>query len=50
MSDDLISTGEAARILGVSTDTVRRWAKEGKLTVVGTIDTKGTRLLRRKDV
>lgn len=31
-SDELISTGEAARILGVSPRQVVRWANAGKLT------------------
>lgn len=35
--DDYIRTAAAARILGVSTKTVTRWAKEGKLPHVVTL-------------
>ena len=34
IQEDLISIGEAASILGVSLDTLRRWDKSGKLTSV----------------
>lgn len=35
--DDLVPIGEAARRLGVSLDTLRRWDEEGKLRVVRTL-------------
>jgi len=35
-TDDLITVGEAADLLGVSSKTVRRWADAGHLTVVRT--------------
>ena len=35
--DDYIRTAEAARILGVSTKTVTRWAKDGKIPHVVTL-------------
>ena len=31
--EDLLTAGEAARMLHVSTDTVRRWANAGRLPV-----------------
>lgn len=34
---ELLAIGEAARRLGVSVETVRRWAVEGKLTPVRTV-------------
>lgn len=30
----LLTIGETARLLGVSTDTIRRWADEGRIPVV----------------
>lgn len=47
---DLITTTEAAAILGVDVVTVRRWADEGKLEIVATIGTVGKRLLDRAEV
>ena len=47
---DLITTVEAATILGVDVVTVRRWADEGKLKIVATIGSVGKRLLDRKQV
>lgn len=35
-TDDLRSVGEAARQLGVSIDTLRRWERAGKITGVRT--------------
>ncbi len=40
-SDTPYKIGEAARILGVSVDTIRRWEAEGK--IVGTRTPGGTR-------
>ena len=34
---DLLSIGEAARLLGVSVDTLRRWDREGKLASIRTL-------------
>lgn len=34
---DLIPIGEAARILGVSVDTLRRWEAQGKITSLRTL-------------
>jgi len=31
MNTEMISTGEAARMLGVSSETVRRWIKRGHI-------------------
>lgn len=45
---DLITSGDAARILGASTKTVRRWAESGHLPVVRTPG--GHRRFRRSDV
>lgn len=36
----LVGTGEAARILDVSTETVRRWAADGDLAPVGRLGTR----------
>jgi molybdopterin-binding protein len=46
--DDRLRLGEAAEILGVSPDTVRRWTKDGRLPAVRTSG--GQRLVRRADV
>ncbi len=48
MIDDRIRLGEAAEILGVSPETVRRWADDGRLPVERS--TGGQRLVRRADV
>jgi molybdopterin-binding protein len=47
MSDDL-RIGEAAELLGVSVETVRRWEREGRLKTVRT--TGGQRVVRMADV
>lgn len=46
--DDLLPVGEAARILGVSTDTMRRWHREGVLSAVRTVGNQ--RRFRRSDL
>jgi excisionase family DNA binding protein len=46
--DDLMTTGEAARVLGLSTDMVRWLEREGRLPAQRT--TNGLRLFRRADV
>jgi len=48
--NDLITTTEAAAMLGVDVVTVRRWADEGKLKIVAHIGSIGKRLLDRKQV
>ena len=45
---DEIRIGDAAEMLGVSVETVRRWAKDGRLEVVRTGG--GQRLVSRADV
>ncbi|HEY5488239.1 MAG TPA: TOBE domain-containing protein [Candidatus Limnocylindrales bacterium] len=45
---DEIRIGDAAEMLGVSVETVRRWAKDGRLLVVRTGG--GQRLVTRADV
>lgn len=37
MNDELIPIGEAARILGVSVATVRRWEAQGKIAARRTL-------------
>src|SRR3989338_7937208 len=46
---DLITISEAAEILGVSIDTLRRWDKKGKLSPVKTSDA-GYRLYNRAQI
>jgi molybdopterin-binding protein len=46
--DDRLRLGEAAEILGVSPETVRRWADEGRLPAERSAG--GQRLVRREDV
>jgi molybdopterin-binding protein len=48
MDEERIRLGEAAEMLGVSPETVRRWADEGRLPAVRS--TGGQRLVRREDV
>lgn len=45
---DYMTTGEAARYLAVSTESVRRWADDGRLTGVRTAS--GHRLVLRESV
>ena len=49
MHEDLITTGDAARILGVSVTRVRQFLDCGAITPATTIST-GWRLIRRADV
>jgi len=46
--DDLLLPSEAARIIGVSPDSVRGYAASGKLPCMRTVS--GRRLFRRSDV
>jgi excisionase family DNA binding protein len=46
--DDLMTTGDAARMLGLSTDMVRLLERDGRLPAQRTIN--GFRLFRRGDV
>jgi excisionase family DNA binding protein len=46
--DDLMTAIDAARILGLSVDMVRRLAKDGRLPFMSTI--RGVRLFRRSSV
>ena len=46
--DDLMTAIDAARILGLSVDMVRRLAKDGRLPFMSTI--RGVRLFRRANV
>lgn len=48
MSEELISIGNAARLLGVSIDTLRRWDEGGKLKAART--TGGHRVYRQHDI
>ena len=45
---DLLLTGEAARVLDVSVDTIQLWERIGRLPAVKT--TTGVRLFDRRDV
>ena len=44
-ASELLTIGEAARMLGVSVDTIRRWERDGKIT--GTRTLGGQRRFRR---
>ena len=46
--DDLMTAVDAGRILGVSVDTVRLLAKDGRIPFMSTV--RGVRLFRRADV
>ncbi|MSZ77757.1 MAG: helix-turn-helix domain-containing protein [Actinobacteria bacterium] len=46
--DDLIPIGEAARILGVTVETVRRWNRAGQIEAGRTVG--GQRRFRRSEV
>lgn len=45
---DFLSVGEAAVLLGVSVDTMRRWDRDGRITALRTPT--GHRRFRRSDV
>lgn len=47
-STELMSIGDAARVLGVSVDTLRRWEREGKITATRTLG--GQRRFARGDI
>jgi excisionase family DNA binding protein len=49
MQDKLLSIGEAAKLLGVSIDTLRRWDSAGRLTSVRS-GPRGHRFYRRSDI
>lgn len=51
MQSDLITTAEAARVLGTTVSTVNRWAQSRKLTPAHETEGRGGfRLYRRSDV
>lgn len=47
---DLITTGEAARILDTSPSTVIRMGDDGRLTIAARIGPRGDRLYHRTDI
>jgi len=47
-SEDLLPIGDAARLLGVSVPTIRRWQAEGK--IVGTRTLGGQRRFARAEI
>jgi DNA-binding transcriptional MerR regulator len=49
MPDELLMTGDAARICGVVPDTIRLWNRKGKLLEAHRTE-RGVRLYRRSDV
>ena len=46
--ENLVSVGEAARLLGVSVDTLRRWADDARIPVIRTPT--GHRRFRIRDI
>lgn len=46
--DDLLASGEASKLIGVSRDTLKRWEKKGRITSLRTPD--NHRRYRRGDV
>ena len=50
MSGDVLSSPEAAKVLGVSGTTISRLVKHGRLTPVRVIPTTGARFFDREDV
>jgi len=49
MNKNLVKIGEAAKIVGVSIDTLRRWDKSGRLSAIPT-ESGQTRYYRRSDI
>lgn len=49
MTEDLMTTGDIAALLGVDRTLVHQWAKAGRLPIAATTGT-GIRLFRRADV
>jgi hypothetical protein len=49
LTEDLLTTADAARVLGLSSDMVRLLAREGRLPV-GAESVRGVRMFRREDV
>lgn len=47
-SETMVSIGEAARMLGVSVDTLHRWERDGKLTSTRTLG--GHRRFTRSEI
>ena len=45
--DDMLTTSEAARLIGVSAETIRAWLRDGRLPC---IDTRLGALIARRDV
>ncbi len=45
---ELLTIGDAARVLGVSVDTMRRWEREGKVAPTRTVG--GQRRYRRAEL
>lgn len=48
LTNDLLTSGQVAKELGVDRTTVHHWAKDGKLLVAHVIN--GTRLFARSEV
>lgn len=48
LPDDLLASGEAAKLIGVSRDTLKRWEKKGRISSRRTPE--GHRRYRRGDV
>lgn len=48
--EELLSIGEAALLIGVHRDTLRRWEKAGRITSARLPNTRGDRRYRRSEV
>jgi len=48
VSEALLPIGEAAKMLGVSVDTIRRWEMDGKIAAIRTLG--GQRRFRRAEI
>jgi excisionase family DNA binding protein len=46
----LIPVGQAARLIGVHVDTLRRWESEGRVSAVRLNNSRGDRRFRRSDL